>query len=67
MIVESVSPTPFALINRAKHFEYREDDEVLQAFSAHEHNAAAITGECRRVLECISIATHSLLSPENST
>jgi hypothetical protein len=67
MIVESVSPTPFALIHRAKQFEYREADEILQAFSAHEHDAAAITGECRRVLECISTATHSLLSPGNST
>ena len=33
MIVDSVSPTPFALLRRAKHFEYRDDDEALQQFS----------------------------------
>src|ERR1700735_4500450 len=30
MVVDIVSPTPFALLRRAKNFEYRDDDYVLQ-------------------------------------
>ena len=63
MIVDSVSPTPFALLRRAKHFEYRDDDEALQRFSAYEDTVKALTDECRRVLECISSANQSVLSP----
>lgn len=54
MIVDSVSPTPFALLRRAKNFEYRDDDEALQAFSSYDDTVAALTDECRRVLDCIS-------------
>ncbi|KAF2789805.1 hypothetical protein K505DRAFT_365289 [Melanomma pulvis-pyrius CBS 109.77] len=63
MIVDSVSPTPFALLRRAKHFEYRDDDEALQRFSAYEDTVRALTEECRRVLECISSANQSVMSP----
>lgn len=59
MIVDRVSPTPFALLRRAKHFEYREDDEVLQEFSEYEDPAQALTEECRRVLKCISSTNQS--------
>jgi hypothetical protein len=59
MIVDSVSPTPFALLRRAKQFEYRDDDEALQRFSAYEDTVQALTDECRRVLECISSANQS--------
>jgi hypothetical protein len=59
MIVDSVSPTPFALLRRAKHFEYRDDDVALQRFSAYEDTVRALTDECRRVLECISSANQS--------
>lgn len=59
MIVDSVSPTPFALLRRAKHFEYRDDDEALQRFSAYEDTVKALTDECRRVLECISSTNQS--------
>ncbi|KAL8899694.1 MAG: hypothetical protein Q9207_006063 [Kuettlingeria erythrocarpa] len=59
MIVDRVSPTPFALLRRAKHFEYRDDDEVLQAFSDYEDPAQALTEECRRVLKCISSTNQS--------
>lgn len=67
MIVDSVSPTPFALLRRAKNFEYRDDDEALQAFSAYEDTVTALTDECRRVLGCISTANQSVLSPDSST
>jgi hypothetical protein len=59
MMVDSVSPTPFALLRRAKQFEYRDDDEALQRFSAYEDTVQALTDECRRVLECISSANQS--------
>ncbi|CBX95709.1 hypothetical protein LEMA_P028610.1 [Plenodomus lingam JN3] len=67
MIVDSVSPTPFALLRRAKHFEYRDDDAALQQFSAYEDTVKALTDECRRVLECISTANQSVVSPEART
>lgn len=67
MIVDSVSPTPFSLLRRAKHFEYRDDDAALQEFSAYEDTVKALTDECRRVLECISSANQSTRSPEATT
>ena len=54
MVVNSVSPTPFALLRRAKNFEYRDDDRVLQAFSDFEDPVQALSDECRRVLKSIS-------------
>jgi len=66
MIVDSVSPTPFSLLRRAKHFEYRDDDAALQQFSAFEDTVKALTDECRRVLECISTANQSIVSPTAS-
>ncbi|KAL9628869.1 MAG: hypothetical protein Q9204_005606 [Flavoplaca sp. TL-2023a] len=59
MIVDRVSPTPFALLRRAKHFEYRDDDQVLQQFSDYEDPVQALTEECRRVLKCISSTNQS--------
>ncbi|KAL8960895.1 MAG: hypothetical protein Q9193_002476 [Seirophora villosa] len=59
MIVDRVSPTPFALLRRAKHFEYRDDDVVLQEFSDHEDPVQALTDECRRVLKGISSTNQS--------
>lgn len=67
MIVDSVSPTPFSLLRRAKHFEYRDDDAALQQFSAYEDTVKALTDECRRVLECIATANQSVGSPEART
>lgn len=64
MIVDSVSPTPFSLLRRAKNFEYRDDDAALQQFSAFEDTVKALTDECRRVLESISTANQSIVSPE---
>ena len=54
MVVDSVSPTPFALLRRAKNFQYRDDDRVLQAFSDFEDPVQALSDECRRVLKSIS-------------
>ncbi|TKA61371.1 hypothetical protein B0A49_11530 [Cryomyces minteri] len=59
MIVDSVSPTPFTLLRRAKHFEYRDVDRALQQFSAFEDPMQALTEECRRVLKCIASANQS--------
>ncbi|KAF2187065.1 hypothetical protein K469DRAFT_122696 [Zopfia rhizophila CBS 207.26] len=64
MIVDSVSPTPFSLLRRAKHFEYRDDDEALQQFSAYEDPVKALTDECVRVLGCISSTNQSVMSPD---
>ncbi|KAF2498476.1 hypothetical protein BU16DRAFT_295577 [Lophium mytilinum] len=65
MIVDSVSPTPFALLRRAKNFEYRDDDEALQEFSSFEDPVKALTDECRRVLDSISSTNQSVLSTNN--
>lgn len=62
MIVDKVSTTPFALLRRAKHFEYRDDDEALQQFSDYEDPLHALTDECRRVLKNISSANDSSVS-----
>jgi hypothetical protein len=59
MIVDTVSPTPFALLRRAKHFEYRDEDAVLQRFSDYDDPVQALTDECRRVLKSISSANDS--------
>lgn len=59
MIVDSVSPTPFALLRRANHFEYRDDDRALQEFSEYEDPIQALSDECRRVLKSISNANQS--------
>ncbi|KAI0521573.1 hypothetical protein F5B22DRAFT_634481 [Xylaria bambusicola] len=62
MIVETVSPTPFALLRRASHFQYRQDDKTLQEFSEYEDPVTALTEECRRVLKAISLANQSQVS-----
>ncbi|KAF1842681.1 uncharacterized protein K460DRAFT_356509 [Cucurbitaria berberidis CBS 394.84] len=67
MIVDSVSPTPFSLLRRAKHFEYRDDDAALQQFSAYEDTVKALTDECRRVLECIATTNQSVVAQEART
>jgi hypothetical protein len=66
MIVDSVSPTPFALLRRAKNFEYRDDDEALQTFSSYEDTVTALTEECRRVLGKISSINQSVVAPAAS-
>ncbi|GFP56633.1 hypothetical protein ACSS6W_004873 [Trichoderma asperelloides] len=62
MIVETVSPTPFALLRRANHFQYRDSDRELQEFSSHEDPVEALTDECQRVLKAISSANQSQVS-----
>ncbi|KAH8597543.1 hypothetical protein B0O99DRAFT_78598 [Bisporella sp. PMI_857] len=59
MIVNSVSPTPFALLRRTSHFQYRDDDRALQEFSEYDDPVKALTDECRRVLKSISSANQS--------
>lgn len=67
MIVNSVSPTPFALLRRAKHFEYRDDDEALRQFSDYEDPVQALTEECRRVLKSISSTNQSTVSTSKAS
>ena len=62
MVVDVVSPTPFALLRRAKNFEYRDDDYALQQFSGYDDPIQALTDECRRVLKCISSTNQSAVS-----
>lgn len=59
MIVDTVSPTPFALLRRANHFQYRDEDRALQEYSEYEDPIQALTEECRRVLRAISAANQS--------
>lgn len=60
MMVDQVSPTPFALLRRAKHFEYRDRDNVLREFSEYEDPLDALTDECKRVLYAVSSANASI-------
>ena len=62
MIVETVSPTPFSLLRRANHFQYRDTDRALQEFSAYEDPIEALSEECRRVLKAVSAANQSQVS-----
>lgn len=59
MIVDAVSPTPFSLLRRANHFQYRDEDRALQEFADYEDPVKALTDECRRVLRSISSANQS--------
>ncbi|TPX09286.1 uncharacterized protein E0L32_009478 [Thyridium curvatum] len=69
MIVDSVSPTPFALLRRGNHFQYRDEDRALREFSEFEDPVQALTEECRRVLKSISAAnqTQAVSSSKHST
>ena len=67
MIVDVVSPTPFALLRRAKNFEYKEADVVLRKFSEYEDPVQALTDECRRVLRCISSTNQSATLTDQAT
>ncbi|TLD26291.1 hypothetical protein E2P81_ATG08103 [Venturia nashicola] len=66
MIVNTVSPTPFALLRRARNFEYRDDDEALQKFSAYEDPVQTLTEECKRVLNSISSINQSTVPNNNA-
>jgi len=66
MIVQDVSPTPFALLRRARNFEYREDDHALQEFSDYDDPVRALTDECRRVLTCISTTNQSVVPSDGN-
>lgn len=67
MVVDIVSPTPYALLRRAKNFEYRDDDRALQQFSDHEDPVDALTDECRRVLRAISTTNQSNVSDSKTS
>ncbi|KZF26161.1 hypothetical protein L228DRAFT_235266 [Xylona heveae TC161] len=62
MIVDSVSPTPFSLLRRARNFEFRDEDEALHQFSEYDDPVQALTEECRRVLRAISSTNQSDIS-----
>lgn len=67
MIVDTVSPTPFALLRRAKNFEYRESDRALQEFANYEDPVRALTDECLRVLKCISSTNQSSVTSRKAS
>lgn len=67
MIVDVVSPTPFALLRRAKQFEYRDDDMALQHFTEFADPVQALTEECRRVLRAISSTNQSQVSDASTS
>lgn len=62
MIVDTVSPTPFALLRRANHFQYRESDRALQQYAEYDDPVQALTEECCRVLKAVSAANQSQVS-----
>ncbi|KJZ77455.1 hypothetical protein HIM_03179 [Hirsutella minnesotensis 3608] len=62
MVVDTVSPTPFSLLRRAGHFQYRDTDFGLQEFASFDDPLDALTEECLRVLKAISAANQSQVS-----
>jgi len=54
MTVDRVSPSPFALLRRAKNIQYDHGDRALKVFTDFDDPVRALTDECRRVLRCIS-------------
>ncbi|SPO02273.1 related to morphogenesis-related protein MSB1 [Cephalotrichum gorgonifer] len=62
MHVDTVSPTPFALLRRGNHFQYRDDDRGLSEYSEYDDPVQALTEECRRVLRAISSSNQSQVS-----
>lgn len=67
MVVDCISPTPLALLRRANHFNYRDDDKVLKELSNYSDPAEALTIECRRVLGLIASGNQThVLSPTDS-
>lgn len=74
MVVDQVSPSPFSLLRRAKHFEYRQSDRILKDYSDFEDPVDALTDECKRVLYAIASTNssgvarsrHGLAKPEES-
>lgn len=67
MIVDTVSPTPIALLRRARNFEYRDSDHHLQQFSSFEDPIRALTDECIRVLRSISSTNQSSISSSKTS
>ena len=67
MTVETVSPTPFALLRRARNFQFREDDLALKALVDYDDPIQALTEECKRVLKCISSTNQSSANFKTST
>ncbi|KAF3124635.1 hypothetical protein TWF703_011241 [Orbilia oligospora] len=59
MTVDTVSPTPFALLRRARNFDFTEESRALQEFSDYEDPVQALTEESKRILKCISAANQS--------
>ena len=59
MLVDTVSPGPFALLRRAKHFEYQTNHRALQDFSEFDDPLEALTDECKRVLYAIATTNSS--------
>ena len=71
MVVDSVSPTPFTMLQRARDLEYRHHDNVLRQFAEHQDPVKALTPECRRVLDMIAASSQSnsitAAAPSDST
>ncbi|KAK6358541.1 hypothetical protein TWF730_007870 [Orbilia blumenaviensis] len=59
MTVDTVSPTPFNLLRRARNFDFTEESRPLQEFSDYEDPVQALTEESKRILKCISAANQS--------
>lgn len=67
MLVDAVSPSPFALLRRAKHFEFRDRDRVLREYSEFEDPVDALSDECKRVLYAISSTNSSAARSRHQT
>lgn len=62
MTVGTVSPTPLALLRRAKNFDYHDSHNHLQQLSHYPDPVDALTDECSRVMKCISNTNQANIS-----
>ncbi|KAF3933880.1 hypothetical protein ABW19_dt0203171 [Dactylella cylindrospora] len=59
MTVDTVSPTPQALLRRTQNFDFTDEHPALQEFSEYEDPFQALTDESKRILKCISASNQS--------
>lgn len=67
LLVDAFSPTPLALLRRAKKLEHRNGDPGFQRLCISEDPTKLLTPECCRVLECISADNYSDASDVKAT
>ncbi|OLL23540.1 Morphogenesis-related protein MSB1 [Neolecta irregularis DAH-3] len=63
LLVDRVSPSPFALLKRAvRHHIYNDSQALAELYACTDDPSKCLSDECARVLKCIAAVNSSLLS-----